>query len=367
MFYIDVIGAGAMGGALVVLLSDYFKEHCKIRVFDKNIDNLNDIENAPNIEKLAKYELNDNTNIVVCCSSWQSTKDILLYLYRCRFKGYCFSISRDISNETSKLKNLLKTSQIKAIMPVGLEPGLLELLVERQISKFETIDSIITYCGGIVTKRPKNPLGYKRLFGKTYLPFNFKDAYKISAGNLIKVPRFSEISPYYWENIGMLESFHDGMHPNSYLNIKLKNANIEQRTLRWSGYANGVVLLNQLGLMDNNKENNLSKKEIMEKLLEKIFTKLSTDTTKTLLAIHTKYKAQENILKIEFNDYSKEINSMALATCLPIIYIIETLHNIAIKNGISDLINLFGKDNIDNMLSFIAKFNIKITEHNIQH
>lgn len=365
MFYIDVIGAGAIGGALVVLLSDYFKEHCKIRVYDENIDNLNDIEDAPHIEKLPKYQLHNNSSIVICCSSWQSTKDILLYLYRCRFKGYCFSISRDISNETSKLKNLLKTSQIKAIMPVGLEPGLLELLVERQISKFETIDSIITYCGGIVTKRPKNPLGYKRLFGKTYLPFNSKHAYKISAGRLIKVPRFSEILPYYWENIGWLESFHDGMQPLCNVNIKLKNADIEQRTLRWPEYAKGVLLLNELGLMDNNKQNGLSKKELMEQLLEKIFRRSDKDHSKTLLAIDMMHEEQKSQLKIEFNDYSSNINSMALATCLPIIYLIKALQDIDIKNGINDLIDLFSNQHIEKMLAFITKFNVQVTEYDI--
>ncbi|WJW80029.1 hypothetical protein [Bartonella sp. TP] len=123
----------------------------------------------------------------------------MLYLYNNQFKGYFLSISRDISNESFSLKALLETSQIKAIMPLGLEPGLLDVLVEAQIAKLGHIDSIITYCGGIVTKRPKNPLGYKRLFGKTHLPFAFKDAYKISGGQLIKIARFSEVLPYYWD------------------------------------------------------------------------------------------------------------------------------------------------------------------------
>lgn len=365
MLYIDVIGAGSIGSSLVTMLIEYFKASCNIRVYDNNINNLRDIEDANNIEKIPKYELNGNTNIVICCSSWPSTKEVLLYLYNNQFKGYFFSISRDTNNEIFSLKALLEASQIKAIMPLGLEPGLLDVLVDTQIAKLGHIDSIITYCGGIVTKRPKNPLGYKRLFGKTNLPFNFKEAYKISSGQLVKIPRFSEVLPYYWDSIGMLESFHDGMHPHVNLNIKLTNANVEQRTLRWPGYASGVRLLNQLSLMDDNKENGISKKELMEQLLEKIFTKADKEKTKTLLAIHTKYVASENVLKIEFGDHSETTNSMALATCLPIIFVVSALDNLNIKNGINHPNNLFTKKYVDQMLNFITKFNVTVKEQTI--
>ncbi|WJW80028.1 hypothetical protein [Bartonella sp. TP] len=111
----------------------------------------------------------------------------------------------------------------------------------------------------------------------------------------------------------MLESFHDGRDQHVNLNIKLKNANVEQRTLRWPGYAS------------------------------------------------------ENVLKIEFEDHSGTINSMALATCLPVIFAVSALDNLNIKNGINHPNNLFTKKYVDQILHFITKFNVKIEEMKLDH
>ncbi|MBP9741755.1 MAG: hypothetical protein KBD37_00180 [Burkholderiales bacterium] len=372
---IDIIGCGSIGCALVRLIATYLS-NTQIRVFDINIANLSELSYFSNVEIVYNNNYSSLTfnNTVICCASWEATKNIVKCIClqdnnieNCKT---FISICRPNNDDLEDLTKIIADNQIEFIFAYGLEPGLTEILSYYLLNKVDSVHTLNIECGGLVLPKPNNLLGYKRLFGSSYLPFAQKSCFCIRNGKLITVPRFSEIKVHEEPDIGIVETWHDGMQIRLSTNPKLikSNVNVDQRTIRWSGYANIVNLLQKAGMLDElplNIDKNYSAKKLLESLSYESFTfKPAYEKSITILNFElTGLKDRDKInikLKIKFFDLTPCINSMALATCLPILFLL--LKNNHMLHGIIYPEHLFTQDNIKVLFEYMQIFGVKISE-----
>jgi lysine 6-dehydrogenase len=159
------------------------------------------------------------------------------------------SIARPHYDDIPRLVAVTKPAQVPVLLPVGLEPGLTEILTIYLAGKLDHVREVHTYCG-CVPRQPRGPLGYTILFGGDALPILQGDAYMAKAGRLVTLPRFSGVEEIFIEGVGMLEAHHDGMVPWLTEHPLLRDADCSQKTLRWPGFADRVHLLAAAGLLD---------------------------------------------------------------------------------------------------------------------
>jgi lysine 6-dehydrogenase len=136
------------------------------------------------------------------------------------------------------------------IFGCGVEPGLTEILARHLAERFDRVDQLRIYCGGIPEK-PSPPLGYKILYGGDRLPFYDTDPFAVKNGRLVVVPRYSEVEAVKFRGVrGRLEAWHEGFMPWLLEIPQLKHLKHgAQKTVRYCGYAAKVSVLKELGLL----------------------------------------------------------------------------------------------------------------------
>jgi lysine 6-dehydrogenase len=159
------------------------------------------------------------------------------------------SIARPHYDELPDLVAVTEPAQVPVLLPVGLEPGLTEILAIYLAGKLDQVREVRTYCGGVPCE-PRGPLGYTILFGGDTLPILQGDVYAARAGRLVKMPRFSGVEEIFIEGVGMMEAHYDGMVPWLTEHPLLRDADCTQKTLRWPGFADRVQLFAAAGLLD---------------------------------------------------------------------------------------------------------------------
>jgi saccharopine dehydrogenase-like NADP-dependent oxidoreductase len=135
------------------------------------------------------------------------------------------------------------------ILGCGVEPGLTEIVARHLAEKMDRVDELHIKCGGIPEK-PVPPLGYKIVFGGHQMPLHETDSEVVREGQIEYVPRYSGVEPVLFPTVGQCEAWHEGFKPwileiPTLANVKLGT----QKTVRWSGYAQKVTVLKDLGLL----------------------------------------------------------------------------------------------------------------------
>lgn len=159
------------------------------------------------------------------------------------------SIARPRTDDIPHLAEVAERAQVPLLLPVGLEPGLTEILTIYLAGKLDQVREVRGYCG-CVPRQPRGPLGYTILFGGDELPILQHDVYIAKAGRLMTVPRFSGVEEIFIDGVGMLEAHYDGMVPWLTEHPLLRDADCSQKTLRWPGFADRIHLLAEAGLLD---------------------------------------------------------------------------------------------------------------------
>ncbi|MEV7404904.1 saccharopine dehydrogenase C-terminal domain-containing protein [Streptomyces sp. NPDC091267] len=158
------------------------------------------------------------------------------------------SITRPPVRPAPYLPERLRERKGPALLPVGLEPGLTEILIARALRYPHRTDDIEVLCGGVTAERPGG-FPYRMLFGGTTLPFARRPAFRIEDGSLVTGERFSGVCPAALPGLPELESYHDGMVPWLQESLGTAGVRIEQRTVRWPGFAAAVSVLHDSGLL----------------------------------------------------------------------------------------------------------------------
>lgn len=160
--------------------------------------------------------------------------------------------SYDDIAQHEELDRYLVENNITLLFGLGLEPGLVEILMQyvawQQGSK--SLTCLRSVCGG-VPLNPTPPLNYDLLFGDRLPSLNRRALFKLN-GSLSYCNRFDICERSFVDGVGMLEVFHDGLSPYLLSSPYIKDIpNIKQQTARWPGFFECMRTLIALGLLED--------------------------------------------------------------------------------------------------------------------
>ncbi|MFE2141238.1 saccharopine dehydrogenase family protein [Streptomyces sp. NPDC059456] len=184
------------------------------------------------------------------------------------------AITRPPTAELSLLDTRIRSAGGTVLLPVGLEPGLTELLAVHLAQRLDRVHSLEIYCGGIPTE-PREPIGYTAFFGGEndhHLPIAQREALALDGGRPVHHPRFSGVVTREYAGVGQLEAYHDGMAPWLGEHPALRDADCTQKTLRWPGFARVVTELARLGLLADDPVDVDGSRVIPRRLVERVLS-----------------------------------------------------------------------------------------------
>ncbi|GAB3473618.1 hypothetical protein GCM10027440_02830 [Nocardiopsis coralliicola] len=137
----------------------------------------------------------------------------------------------------------------RALLPVGLEPGLTEILATDLAARLGDRAELSLLCGG-VPQQPRPPLGHSSWFGPR-LTIEQRPAYAVRRGRIAEVGRFTGTELVEVPGVGVLEASQDALQAWPADGPLLSGvAAMTQKTLRWPGFAEKVRLLAEIGLLE---------------------------------------------------------------------------------------------------------------------
>lgn len=148
-----------------------------------------------------------------------------------------------------ELDSLAKSNNVTAVVDCGVAPGLSNIIV-GYISTRMKVEICKIYVGGLPFRRSL-PFEYKAPFSpidvlEEYIrPARYKRENKV-----LEIEPLTEIEHIEFEQVGTLEAFlTDGLRTLLYT---IDIPNLEEKTLRYPGYAEKIRFLKHCGFLDNN-------------------------------------------------------------------------------------------------------------------
>ncbi|MBN2081001.1 saccharopine dehydrogenase NADP-binding domain-containing protein [bacterium] len=153
--------------------------------------------------------------------------------------------------DVRELDELARRQGVPAIVDCGVMPGLGGMLAAELAGKLEDADSASIMVGGLPVER-RWPLEYRAPFS----PIDVIEEYTRPArlrqgGELVVRPALSDVELVHFAELGTLEAFNtDGLRS---LLHTLELPNLSEKTLRYPGHAERVLLLKELGFFSEEK------------------------------------------------------------------------------------------------------------------
>jgi len=214
---------------------------------------------------------------------------------------------------------------ITVIPGCGVDPGLIDILSGQAMSKVDEVEDVMFACGGL-PKDPKPPLDYKIVFGGTRMPVRPGKVPMIVDGEMVELDRYSEVESIFVEGLEPMEAFLDGF-PSSLLKLSLEKGvrNFRGKTVRYSGYVEKIMFLNDLGLISEKPVDYEGKEVVPRELFHKIiyplvkFDTAAGDRDITVLLVRVEGKKEGSDISVSYDmvDYYDEegqTTSMAKTT-----------------------------------------------------
>jgi saccharopine dehydrogenase-like NADP-dependent oxidoreductase len=225
----------------------------------------------------------DRCDVVAAALSWNDSRPLLDQAAQAPLQ--IVTIGRPPPDHRGELAGRLAPGA-RVVVGAGLEPGLTEILAYRLAVTKGPATTLRLYCGSVPAS-PRPPLRHLSWYG-SHLTISPRPAYRISEGTLRQVPRFSGLELVDVPGLGRLEAFHDGLAPwiadDRFLGAVLS---MDQKTLRWPGYAAKVTALSELGLLSEvpvpTADGPARPREVLDAVLAPHITPHPGDTDITLL------------------------------------------------------------------------------------
>lgn len=143
------------------------------------------------------------------------------------------------------LNDLAIEKGVVAIMDCGVFPGMGSALVGRAARRLDTVDSVLTYVGGLPEVRTL-PWEYKAVFSPVDVIEEYtRPARFVENGTVVSRPALSDPELLEFPEVGTLEAFNtDGLRT---LMQTIGAPNMKEKTLRYPGHVDKMVLLRNAG------------------------------------------------------------------------------------------------------------------------
>ena len=202
-----------------------------------------DISKPENVTSLV-HDYDMVINAVPGFMGFKTAKAII----KAKKNSICISFYKE---DPFQLDKLALKNNVTMIMDCGLYPGMGSALIMQTTMKLDKIDSILTYVGGLPQIR-EWPSEYKAVFSPIDVIEEYIRPARIKVDGIEKVkPALSDSEYIFFPKIGTLEAFNtDGLRTM----IKTINAtNMKEKTLRYPGHIEKMIILRELGFFDKNK------------------------------------------------------------------------------------------------------------------
>jgi len=154
-----------------------------------------------------------------------------------------------------QLDKLARKNNVTMIIDCGLYPGMGSALIMQVSKRLDKIDSILTYVGGLPEIR-EWPSEYKAVFSPKDVIEEYIRPARFMENGIEKIrPALSDPEYIFFPKIGTLEAFNtDGLRTM----LKTINApNIKEKTLRYPGHIEKMLILRELGFFNKKKTINI--------------------------------------------------------------------------------------------------------------
>ncbi|HDN05376.1 MAG TPA: saccharopine dehydrogenase, partial [Candidatus Bathyarchaeota archaeon] len=215
-------------------------------------------------------------------------------------------------------------ANVTVIPDCGLAPGISNVLVGHAVEKLDGVQHIHIMVGGL-PEEPVPPLGYII----TWSPESLIDEYTRKArivreGEIVEVEALSGLEPVDFPGVGRLEAFYtDGLRTLLYTIRNVED--MWEKTLRYPGHAEKVMLLKDLGFFDENPVSvdglNVPPRKLTAKLFEQ---KLWKPKVKDIVVLKVEVSGFRNNERIRYvyhlldsYDEKNGITAMARTTAYP--------------------------------------------------
>ena len=268
----------------------------------------------------------------------------------------------------------VKKAGITAIPGCGIDPGLIDVLSGQAVDILDKAESVMFACGGL-PKDPKPPLDYKIVFGGTKMPVRPGLVPMIEKGKQVQMDRYSEVEDILVDGIKPMEAFTDG-YPSSLLKLCIEKGvqNFRGKTIRYEGFVDKILFLDDLGLIGTDPVDYEGKEVIPRELFHKIIYPLvkfdtekgDRDLTVLFVRVEGIKDGNETSISYEMVDYYDEENgvtSMAKTTGFSAALMARMLGRGAItKKGIQWPVRVILGDLFEELLSKLRERGVEITE-----
>ena len=197
------------------------------------------------------------------------------------------------NEKSSTIDAKAKQKGVTIVPSCGLAPGLTNILAKYAADQMEDVDSVKISVGGI-PEVPKQPLNYKIVFSiDSVIEEYVRDALVVRDGKRILIPALSEVEEMRFQEMPdqKFEAFiTDGLSTLPETMKKVKS--MEEKTIRWSGHAEQIQLLMDLGLFSERPVNlkttgaRVSPRALLSTLLDKKLAMHQGDKDMTLLRVN---------------------------------------------------------------------------------
>ncbi|MEN8223403.1 MAG: saccharopine dehydrogenase C-terminal domain-containing protein [Acidobacteriota bacterium] len=149
------------------------------------------------------------------------------------------------------LDELAKENGVRAVVDCGVAPGMSNMFSGYIEKKFDEIDSLVIYVGGLIEER-KFPFEYKAVFSPVDVIEEYtRPARIIENGNLVIKEPLTEAELIEFPGVGTLEAFNsDGLRTLAYT---IKGKDMKEKTLRYPGHIDKIILLKKMGFFETEK------------------------------------------------------------------------------------------------------------------
>ncbi|WP_106585735.1 saccharopine dehydrogenase family protein [Murinocardiopsis flavida] len=210
----------------------------------------------------------------------------------------------------------------RALLPVGLEPGLTEILATELLARLGDGTGLSVLCGG-VPQQPRPPLGHSSWFG-TRLTIDQRRAHAVRRGRIVEVERFTGTELVEVPGVGVLEASHDAMQTWPADGPLLSGvSDMTQKTLRWPGFAEKVRLLAAVGMLQESPVRvggvHVVPRDVLDAVLAPRITPRARDRDVTVLvaegvARHGPKPERRSLLVLARGGDRSAVSGMALLT-----------------------------------------------------
>lgn len=159
----------------------------------------------------------------------------------------------EIVFQQQELDARARAQHLTAVPDCGLAPGLVNILAAEGIRRFDKIDSVKIFVGGL-PQAPEPPLNYQIVYSlEGALDYYTTPSWVLRDGKPTQVDALSEVEPVEFpEPVGSLEGFHTGggisTMPWAFEGVV---RTMEYKTLRYPGHVGIMRPIRELGLLSD--------------------------------------------------------------------------------------------------------------------